>query len=284
MKKVKTYIKVLAGSFLVAVTLNAFFKGMDIVPSGVLGFSILYNMKTEMDLAIILFLTNALLLLLGVLTLPKRKIKRAILPFIFVPVFLYLTKDIGSLIDFGNADKLLITLYGGVLLGLGFKLIYKENRFATGSDMITEITKEISKAKGNLPNYILDAIWIGFAIKMFGFENAMYSLLAIIIMEYLSKRATLGISDSKVFYIITKKDADVRRYIIDELHYELTIFDVKGGFLKMKNKVLMSVIPTKDYYKLREGIKLIDPKAFISITDSYEVINPNKSVELKESR
>ena len=98
-------------------------------------------------------------------------------------------------------------------------------------------------------------------------------------MEHLSKKATLGISDSKVFYIITKKDAEVRRFILDELHYELTNFDVKGGFLKMKNKVLMSVIPTKDYYKLKEGIKLIDPKAFISITDSYEVVNPNKKIK-----
>lgn len=116
---------------------------------------------------------------------------------------------------------------------------------------------------------------------MCGLEYAMYSLLAIVIIEVLSKRASLGTSDSKVFYIITKKDKEVRKYIIDELHYTLTVLDVKGGFLKTKNTVLMTVIPTKDYYKLREGIKMIDEKAFISITDSYEVINGKKSKETK---
>jgi len=278
-KKVKKYFKLLAGSLLIAVTLNVFFNGMNIIPSGLFGFSILYNNRTSMDLGTILLLTNVFFFLLGLLTLSKKKIKKSIFPFITIPVFVYITKDINRLIDFGNTDKLLITLYGGVLMGIGFKLIYKENCYASGADIITEITKEISKAKGLLPNYILDLIWIMFAVKLYGVEGAMYSLIAIIIMEHLSKKATLGISDSKVFYIITKKDAEVRRFILDELHYELTIFDVKGGFLKMKNKVLMSVIPTKDYYKLKEGIKLIDPKAFISITDSYEVVNPNKKIK-----
>lgn len=279
MRKCKKYAKIILGCLLIAAVLNVFFKNNDLIPCGLFGFTILYNAKTGMDLSLILILANIFFYLFGLLTLSKNKLRGCILPFLAVPFFLYITKDLNRIIDFGNADRLLITIFGGVLMGIGFKFIYKESRYASGSDILVTIAKSITGTSKYTVNYIIDAIWIIIAISLFGLENAMYTVIAVIIMETLSHRANLGVSDSKVFYIITKKEKEVRSYIIDELHYELTIFDVKGGFLKTKNKILMSVIPTKDYYKLKEGIKLIDPKAFISITDSYEVINANKGLE-----
>ena len=55
------------------------------------------------------------------------------------------------------------------------------------------------------------------------------------------------------------------------MHHSITSFPVKGGFLKKKDQVLLAVVPTREYYKLTEGIKLIDPKAFFVVTDAYEV-------------
>lgn len=229
-----------------------------------------------MSLELIILLANIFFFILGLLIVPRKYSKAMILPFLLIPLFVYFTGNIKTYIDIDSVDKLLLTVYGGVLMGLGSRLIYKEKSFASGSDVVMLITREISKSKRYIVNYAFDLLWIIIGIALYGFEGAMYSLIAIIIIESLSRRAVLGVSDSKVFYIITKKEKEVRDYIIDELNYELTVFDVKGGFLKTKNKVLMSVIPTKDYYKLREGIKLIDPKAFISITDSYEVINQDR--------
>ena len=58
----------------------------------------------------------------------------------------------------------------------------------------------------------------------------------------------------------------------------MTLFDVEGVFSKKKNKIVLTVVPTKDYFRLKEGIKLIDDKAFISITDNYEVLNKDLDV------
>jgi len=60
-------------------------------------------------------------------------------------------------------------------------------------------------------------------------------------------------------------------YIMNELRHGVTIFPVKGGYTKEKQKMLMCVIPTREYYKLKEGIRKIDPESFFVITDSYEV-------------
>ncbi len=80
-----------------------------------------------------------------------------------------------------------------------------------------------------------------------------------------------GSSQNKAFYIITKKQEVVKKYIMESLHYGVTLFQVQGGFLERKKDVLMTVIPTRDYFRLTEGIKLIDPEAFFVAMDAYEV-------------
>ncbi len=281
MKKKMSYVKIILGCFLIAAALNLFFIGQHLVPAGIFGLTVLYAEKLNISLWIIVIFANLIFLFFSIIALSKKKTKKTLVSFILIPLFTFLTKDIGTYIDMGSIDTLLLSLYGGVLIGLGSRLIYKENHYVSGSDIVADIEHYYTKAHYNIVNYLFDmAVLIIVAITN-GIESAMYSLISIIIIEILSKRANLGTSDSKVFYIITKKDREVRNYIIDELGYTLTVFDVKGGFLKTKNTVLMTVIPTKDYYKLREGVKLIDPTAFISITDSYEVINTNKDKKYK---
>ena len=55
------------------------------------------------------------------------------------------------------------------------------------------------------------------------------------------------------------------------LGHGITCFGVKGGFVAKRKDALLTVIPTRDYYRVTEGIKMIDPKAFFVATDSYEV-------------
>ncbi len=86
-------------------------------------------------------------------------------------------------------------------------------------------------------------------------------------------KARFGINDSKMFYIITSKEKEVKHFILHDLKGELSVLDVKGGFSKKKNQILLTVIPTSDYYRLKEGIKIIDEKAFIAISDTYDVVN-----------
>ena len=63
----------------------------------------------------------------------------------------------------------------------------------------------------------------------------------------------------------------MKKYILDTLGHDVTVFDVKGGFKEEKRKVLLTVVPSRDYYRVTEGIKEIDKKVFFTATDSYQV-------------
>ena len=84
-------------------------------------------------------------------------------------------------------------------------------------------------------------------------------------------KVLLGISKNKAFYIITTKEDEIKKYIIEILNHTVTTFNVKGGFLSNKRRVLLAVVPTREYYKLTEGIKKIDNEAFFVVTDAYQV-------------
>ena len=105
----------------------------------------------------------------------------------------------------------------------------------------------------------------------FGFTKFMYAIMVLYIMTVMTDRVILGVGKAKAFYIVTDKTTAVKKYIIDNLGHSVTIFDASGGYSKENEKVIMCVIPTREYYKLKEGINKIDNEAFFIVSDAYEV-------------
>ena len=106
---------------------------------------------------------------------------------------------------------------------------------------------------------------------VYGWNSMLYALIVLYIVSIITDKIMLGISKSKAFYIITDEEEQVKEYIIKTLGHGVTVFPVKGGYTEEKQRMLMCVIPTREYYRLKEGISKIDKGAFFVITDAYEV-------------
>ena len=119
---------------------------------------------------------------------------------------------------------------------------------------------------------IIDGLIVLSGGFVFGWTKFMYAIIVLYIISILTDKVLLGISSSKAFYIVTSKQEEISDYVINELGHSVTIFDAKGGYSKTKNPVLFTVIPTKEYYKLKVGINEIDKNAFFTVVDAYEVL------------
>ena len=108
-------------------------------------------------------------------------------------------------------------------------------------------------------------------VFVFGFIGVVYSFLTIIIIGMISDKVMIGISQSKAFYVITENDAEIKEFFVSHLAHGVTIFDVVGGYTSKKQRMIMCILPTKEYYYAKEAIKQIDKKAFFVVTDAYEV-------------
>lgn len=273
MKSIYRYLMVIVGCLFIAISLNFIIIPNELIPFGINGLSTLIYYINNVNVALNIFLINLAVVVLATIYLDKNIIKVYSVPSLLIPLFVFLTSPLTKYITFALPEMVLVVLVAGVLSGLGYSLIYKQGFSAGTIFLAEELVGRLTRFHSKNYSWILDIINIVIITSLFGYQNALYSLMIILISKYMITRTRFGINDSKMFYIITSKENEVKDFIIRFLKYEITVLDVKGGFTKKDKRILLTVIDTKDYFKLKEGIKTIDKSAFIAITDTYDVVN-----------
>ena len=277
----KKYLNVILGSLIIALTYNIFFLPNNIISTSVFGISeILYNVFPY-NPGITILALNILLLLFGLITIGYDKCKKYVLTSFLIPIIIYTSFYFTSKIDVSTIDQIVLVISGAYLTGLGYSLIHKENYHVGGFTILDEVVNNYRTKKNKEIFIIVDILIILITFLAYGFETATYSAIVIFLITYMSTKSKIGISSSKTFFIITTKEKEIKEYLLNELKQDYTEFNVKGGYSNNKNKIIMTVIDTKDYYRLKEGVSLIDQNAFIFIIDNYEAINKNVTISKK---
>lgn len=269
--KIKELIEFIIGCFLVALAFNLFMSPNNLVAGGISGLSLVLKYFFGLNPSIIISISNIFLIILSFLLLGKDKTKMSILGSILFPVFVSMTEHLSTYISFKESEMILIAIFGGVLQGLGAGLIFRAGYSTGGTDILNMIISKIFKISLGNSMFFTDGTIILIGAFVFGFNHLMYSLIILYLISTLTDKVVLGISDSKAFYIITSKEKEVKDFVINELKHGVTEFNAKGGYNSENQTVLMSVVPTREYYKLKEGIHNIDKNAFFVAMDSYEV-------------
>ena len=261
----------LVGIFIVSIAYNVFIAPNKLVPKGVGGIAVLLNSTLGWNNSTIIFTLNGILLLASLIFLGKDKTKATLLGTLIYPIFIRATEDINVWLQIDSSQVLLSALFGGVIYGLGTGLIFKAGFTTGGTDIINQIVSKYAKVTIGKSMLVTDGLIVLASGLILGINNMMYSILILYITSLISDRVILGISDSKAFLIITDKEDEVKDFIMNTLNHGVTVYEAKGGYNTEKEKVLMTVLPTKEYYKLKEGIEKIDKDVFYIITDTYEV-------------
>ena len=269
--KFKELIEFIIGCFLVALAFNLFMSPNNLVAGGVSGFSLILKHFFGLNPSTIISISNIFLIILSFIILGKEKTKMTILGSILFPIFVSLTEHLSTYISFKESEMILISVFGGALQGLGAGLIFRAGYSTGGTDILNMIVSKIFKISLGNSMFFTDGLIILGGAFVFGFNHLMYSLIILYLISNLTDKVVLGISDSKAFYIITSKEKEVKDFVINELKHGITELSAKGGYNSKNQTVLMSVIPTREYYKLKEGIHNIDKDAFFVAMDSYEV-------------
>lgn len=270
--KLKRYIYLFVGLVLISISFNLFLLPNDIVFGGVSGISIITKKLFGIDPSIFIMISSIVLLIVSYFVLGKEKTRGSVLGSILFPIFVKLTDSVSRYLTFNDSEMLIYALFGGILYGIGAGLIFKAGFTTGGTDIINQIISKYFKVSMGNALIMSDGLIVLCGVFVFGITKLMYALVTLYIISILTDKVLLGISDSKAFYIIAEKDEEIKRYVLEQLGHGVTVFDAKGGFTKEKQKVLFCVIPTKDYFKLKEGIHEIDDGAFFVATDAYEVL------------
>lgn len=273
MKRIVSVVSLLIGCLLIAVSINLILIPNELITFGIDGMASLLNYITGINPAFNMLFVNLMIVLVASIFLDKHVLKVYLLPAILIPLCVFITTPVSSYLSVNLPEKMLVVLVASFISGYGYSMIYKQGYSAGTVFLIDEVLGNLTRFHSKMYSWVIDICLLIVSFRLFGYESTLYSLVIIFITKYMITKVRFGINDSKMFYIITSKEKEIKNFIIHDLKYELTVLDVKGGFSKKKNQILLTVISTNDYYKLKEGIKVIDPKAFIAITETYDVVN-----------
>lgn len=271
-KKLAKRIAILLISLLVlSLVYNLLLLPTDLVAGGVNGIAIITNYVYGIDSSIMILLISSACLLFSFLYLGTERTLGSLLATFIYPLFVKLTAIITQGITIDYDDKFLIIIFAGVIGGLANGFIYKTGFSNGGLPIISQILYKYHKIPIAKSSMVINSMIIIIGSFFFGRSMMMYAIILVFINNMMIDKVLLGISSNKAFYIVTTKEKEIREYILNNLKHTVTIFNVEGAFLEKRRKVLLSVIPKRDYYKLTEGIKLIDPNVFFVVEDAYEV-------------
>lgn len=260
------------GVFLLALNYNMFIIPNNLVIGGTSGIAIILKKLINLEPKLFLYFINALLIIVSFAVLGNKKTLKSMVGAFLYPIFVSLTEPLANAINLTFENELILMLVTGVLLGVGNGLTYKAGFTTGGSDIIIQIIGEKRKMTMGNALLIFNIMVIFSSGFLFGFEKVIYAALILGIDSILVDRILLGISNSKMFFIYTTKLKKVEKFILNEIKTGVTIIDVEGGYTKKKDKMLMCVVRTRDYFLFKETILKIDPNAFFIINDCYEVM------------
>ena len=264
------FMQFIFGILITAMSFNLFILPCNIV-YGVSGIGVILNKTFGITPSVVIFIGEMILLVVSFIVLGFQKTKNSIIGSILYPIFVYLTAWMPNYIEISMQEPLVVALFGAVISGFGYGLIFKSGYTTGGTDILNQIVSKYGKISIGNAMLFTDGLIILAGVFTFGVTKAMYSIINLYIISIMTDKVMLGISSTKAFYIITEKEEEIENYILKELGHGVTVLQAKGAYTGHKQSVLMCVIPTREYFLVKEGIHEVDHDAFFVVSDAYEV-------------
>lgn len=253
-----------------AFAFNLFYEPYSVIPTGSSGLGLIISKVTNTDSSVVMLFLNLSLLVLGLFVFGYDYALKNLAITILYPSFIKATTLITRFIDFEDTSLFLIMIIGGTLTGFSLGLIKKSGFNTGGFCPVYDLFNKIFHISYGNASIIINIVLIIISAFTFGINNAIYAIISLIVSSYMVDRVIIGISNNKVFYIITNKPDDLKAAIMNKLNYMVTIVNARGGYTNKKRKMLMCVVPTIEYLKLKDLVSIIDNEAFFLIVDAYE--------------
>lgn len=277
---IRDYALILISSLIQAVSLRLFFIPADLASGGVSGISQLINHFTNWPIGLMVLIGNVPLFLLGWRFLGGFKFAMrtavAILTYslltdllLQIPIFIEYSQ---ILIDDLSGDIFLNSLYGAIVSGIGYGLVYRARGTSGGSDILARILSNWRGIPTTQSYLIVDTAVILSAGFVFGWKEALYAMIALYVSGLVAETVLEGGGTVRTAMIVTAKPDEVSIRVIDELQRGVTYLEGRGGYTGNSRPVLYCVVNRAEVSFLKTIVNETDPEAFMVIGVAHEAL------------
>ena len=233
--------------------------------SSISGLGIVLSNFVPLPLSAITMLLNVVLLIIGFFTCGREFGVKTVYTSVMLPLFLgffeLVFPDFGSMTDSQELDVLCYIL----VVSIGLSILFNRNASSGGLDIVAKIMNKYLH------------IELGKAMSLSGMCVALSAALAYdkktVVLSILGTYFNGIILDHFIFdnnkkrrvCIITRKEEELRRFIVEDLHSGATIYEATGAYNFDKHNEIITIVDKNEYQKLMTFINKEDPRAFITV-------------------
>jgi len=256
------------GSLLCAVAVNGILIPHQFFGAGFTGISlVIHYLAPSLPIAVLYFTLNVPLFALGWMYVGRR-------------FFLY---SIAGMLIFSGAlafthvslpvyDKLLSALLAGIIMGMGSGIILRSLGSGGGLDILSVILMKRFSIRLGTSILTFNAFVLAAGAILFSLEMALYTLVFLFGSSYMVNLVVTGLSQRKAVFIISPQWEEISQEIMEKIQRGVTIIGGRGGYTGREEQILYTVITFRELSRLKQLISVIDPDAFVVVTDTLEVM------------
>ncbi|WP_439951056.1 YitT family protein [Robertmurraya korlensis] len=264
---IKRAIFIFLGAILMAVGLEIFLIPNQIMDGGIVGISIILSHLTAIKIGLIIFILNVPFFFIGYKQIGKTFALSTLFAITILSIATVYLHPIPAFTD----DILLATVFGGIALGAGVGIVIRYGGSLDGTEILAIlINKKVPFSVGEVIMFFNIFIF-GTGGFVFGWDRAMYSILAYFIAFKTIDIVIEGLDQSKSAWIISDKHKEIGDAILARLGRGVTFLTGEGAYTGDDKKVIFCVITRLEEAKLKLIVEDLDNNAFLAVADIAEV-------------
>jgi uncharacterized membrane-anchored protein YitT (DUF2179 family) len=265
------YGLITVGALIVAANVPLFLQPNHVISSGITGIGMLLNYRWGLPIGMATLAINLPLLLAG--TRWGGGLSVFFVRTVYAVAVLTIGIDLlGQVLPPIPSDPLIYTLFGGLLDGLGIGLVLRGRGTTGGTDIIAQLVDRYTGIPFGMVFVGVNGAILLATTFVVGIEPMLYALVVNFISGRVVDVVQEGISYARACMIVTSKEKEIRRTILEKLDRGVTVIEARGGYTEAPRPALYVVVSRAQVTVLKRMIADIDPRAFVVVTEAHEVL------------
>ncbi len=263
----KKYVLLFLGAVIAAVGLELFLVPNHIIDGGVVGIAIMLSALTGYPFGLFLIVVNLPFLYLGYRQVGWRFAVATAFAIGCLSFWTAYFGPVGAVTD----DLFLAAIFGGIIDGIGVGLIIRSGGSLDGTEIVAIILDKRSSFSVGEVVMFFNLFILGSAGFVFGWDRAMYSLVAYFVIAKLIDVVIKGLDESYAVMIVTTQHTEVSA-ALTKMGRGVTLLHGEGGYTGEKRKILYCVVTRLELDMLKDIVHQFDDQAFVTINPVHDII------------
>ena len=268
---IKSLLYIIFGTGLAVLAMKGFMIPNRFLDGGVTGISILLHEIFHINISILVIALNLVFVYLGYRNIGKTFAVQTCIAILLLAAGL-LVIDINPI----TTDKLLIAIFGGLLMGSGVGLVIRGGGVIDGAEVIAVFTRRKTGFSNSEIIMLINCIIFAVAALQFGIETAMYSIITYFTATRATNYVVDGIEEYTAMNIVSAQQEEIKSFLVNELGKGITVYKGERGYLpdsfdiKTDCEIIVTIVTRLEIKQIQDAVMMIDPKAFVYVQSIKE--------------